>query len=68
MTYLLFSKILREKLLDYLKWCAKKKNTKSQPKKIVCEIVNFGSTNLTNLQKISKNTTERYVYHIVTKN
>ena len=24
-----------------------KKNTKSQPKKIVCEIVNFGSTNLT---------------------
>ena len=47
MTYLLFSKILREKLLDYLKWCAKKKNTKSQPKKIVCEIVNFGSTNLT---------------------
>ena len=25
----------------------KKKNTKSQPKKTVCEIVNFGSTKLT---------------------
>ena len=32
----------------YLKWCVKrKKNTKSQPKKIVYETVNFGSTMLT---------------------
>ena len=32
----------------YLKLCVKKKkNTKSQPKKTVCEIVNFGSTKLT---------------------
>ena len=35
----------------YLKWCVKKKNTKSQPKKIVCEIVNFGSTKLTKQKK-----------------
>ena len=51
MTYLLFSKILREKLLDYLKWCAKKKNTKSQPKIIVCETVNFSSIKLIKLTK-----------------
>ena len=32
----------------YLKWCVKKKkNTKIQPKKTVCEKVNFGSTKLT---------------------
>ena len=31
----------------YLKLCAKKENTKSQPKKIVCKTVNFGSTKLT---------------------
>ena len=30
-----------------LKWCAKKKNTKSQPKKIVCETMNFKSEKLT---------------------
>ena len=34
------------------------KNTTSQPKKIVCEIVNFGSTKLTNPKKEkSRNTT-----------
>ena len=36
------------------------KNTTSQPKKIVCEIVNFGSTKLTNpkkKKKKSRNTT-----------
>ena len=26
----------------YLKLCTKKKNTESQPKKIVCKTVNFG--------------------------
>ena len=35
----------------YLKWCEKikiqyKKNTKTQPKKTVCETVNFVSTKL----------------------
>ena len=30
----------------------KDKNTKSQPKKTVCEIVNFGSTNWTKPKKI----------------
>ena len=30
------------------------KNTTSQPKKIVCEIVNFGSTKLTNPKKKKK--------------
>ena len=43
MTYLLFFKILKEKLLDFkvkggmksvLKWCLKKKNTKNPPKKL----------------------------------
>ena len=29
----------------------KKKNTKSQPKKIVCETMNFGSTKLTKSTK-----------------
>ena len=34
-------------------------STKSQPKKIVCEIVNFGSTKLTKQKKkIYRNTTE----------
>ena len=31
----------------YLKWCIKKKNTKSQLKKTICETVKFGSTKLT---------------------
>ena len=31
------------------------KNMTSQPKKIVCEIVNFGSTKLTNPKKKKKN-------------
>ena len=31
----------------YLKWCVKKKNTKSQLKKIVRETMNFGSITLT---------------------
>ena len=36
----------------YLKWCAKKKkNTKSQPKKIICKTVNFGSKKLTKTNK-----------------
>ena len=44
----------------YLKWCVNikiqlKKNTKSQLKKIVCEIVNFGSTKLTKPKKKKKN-------------
>ena len=57
MTFFLFSKILREKLLDFkvkvgmksvLKWWMKeKKNTKSQPKKIECETANFSSIKLT---------------------
>ena len=48
MTFFLLSIILWEKLLDFkvkagmksvLKWYVKKKNTKSQPKKIVCETI-----------------------------
>ena len=39
----------------YLKWCVKLKiqdeNTKSQPKKTVCEIVNFVSIKLTKPKK-----------------
>ena len=38
----------------YLKWCVKKKiqtNKKSQLRKTVCEIVNFGSTKLTKSKK-----------------
>ena len=33
----------------YLKWCVKekKKKTKNEPRKIVCETMNFGSTTLT---------------------
>ena len=34
----------------------KKIRTKSQPKKIVCEIINFGSSNLIKLKKKSRNT------------
>ena len=42
----------------YLKWCVKKKkNTKIQPKKTVCEIVNFGSTKLT----------KQYIYIYINK-
>ena len=52
--------ILGEKLLLVLKLCIKNKQTKRQHKKIVYEIVNFGSPNLTILKKKSKNTTK---YH-----
>ena len=39
-----------------------KKNTKSQLKEIVCEIINFDSTKLTKPKKKSRNTT--YWYNI----
>ena len=48
------------KLLLVLKLCIKKKQIKRQQKKIVCEIVNFGSPNLTILKKKSKNTIKYY--------
>jgi len=35
----------------YLKWCVKKKNTKGQSNKTVCEIMNFSSTKLTTKKK-----------------
>ena len=57
MTYLLISKILREKLLNFKvgaivnypkhKRRKEKKNTKSQPTKTIRETVNFCSTKLT---------------------
>ena len=56
MTYLLFFKILKEKLLDFkvkggmksvLKWCLKKKKYKKPTQEIVCEAINFSSTKLT---------------------
>ena len=34
--------------------CKKKKNTKSQSKKTVCEIVNFGSTKLTKKKNLER--------------
>ena len=52
--------IFGEKLLMVLKLCIKKKKTKWQHKKIVCETMIFGSPNLTILKKKSKNTTK---YH-----
>ena len=62
-TFTIFSqKILDEKLLLVLKLCIKKKQTKRQHKKIVCETVNFGSPNLTILKKKSKNTIK---YHSI---
>ena len=47
----------------YLKWCEKikiqyKKNTKTQPKKTVCETVNFVSTKLNKPKILSRNTKE----------
>ena len=48
-----------EKLLLILKLCIKKKK-QTQHKKIVCEIVIFGSPNLTILKKKFKNTTKYY--------
>ena len=61
-TFTIFlQQIFGEKLLLVLKLCIKKtKKTKRQHKKIVCEIVIFGSPNLTILKKKSKNTTK---YH-----
>ena len=56
--------ILDENLLLVLKLCIKKKKKQKkkqqQHKKIVCEIVNFGSPNLIILKKKSKNITK---YH-----
>ena len=49
--------ILSDKLLLILKVCIKKKKTKRQHKKIVHEIVNFGSPNWIKLKKKSKNIT-----------
>ena len=48
-----------------LKMVRKEKNIKSQPKKIVYETVNFGSTKLLNQQKLSKNTTKWHNIFII---
>ena len=55
MTYLLFFKILKEKLLDFkvkggmksVFWCLKKKKYKKPTQEIVCEAINFSTTKLT---------------------
>ena len=60
-TFIAFSQqILGEKLLLVLKLYIKNKQTKRQHKKIMCETMNFGSSNLTILKKKSKNTTKYY--------
>ena len=48
---------LKKNYVFLFKMVRKEEYTKSQPKKIICEIVNFGSIKLLNHQKISKNTT-----------
>ena len=41
------------------------KNTKSQPKKTICEVVNFGSIKLTKPKIIYRNITEWYNIFII---